>query len=101
MQTVPSTDAALLLYIGILAVTGLSLGPATARHERAERALREANEHLGAVIQSSPLAIYTLDPTSTVRAWKRAAEALYCWRAGEVVGRTLPTIAQGREELRG
>src|SRR2546425_3261481 len=53
MQTVPSTDTALLLYIGILAVTGLSLGPATARHERAERALREANEHLAAVIQSS------------------------------------------------
>src|SRR2546427_5880250 len=77
MQSVPSTDTALLLYIGILAVTGLSLGPATARHERAERALREANEHLAAVIQSSPLAIYTLDPTSTVRTWNRAAEALY------------------------
>src|SRR5438034_7557206 len=101
MQTVPSTDAALLLYIGVLAVTGLSLGPATARHERAERALREANEHLAAVIQSSPLAIYTLDPASTVRSWNRAAEALYGWRAEEVIGRPLPTIAQNMEELRG
>ncbi len=101
MQTVPSTDTALLLYIGILAVTGLSLGPATARHERAERALREANEHLAAVIQSSPLAIYTLDPTGTVRTWNRAAEALYGWRAEEVIGRPLPTIAQDMEELRG
>src|SRR5437870_6787828 len=101
MQTVPSTDTALLLYIGILAVTGLSLGPATARHERAERALREANEHLAAVIQSSPLAIYTLDPTSTVQTWNRAAEALYGWRAEEVIGRPLPTIAQDMEELRG
>src|SRR2546425_902672 len=101
MQTVPSTDTALLLYIGILAVTGLSLGPATARHERAERALREANEHLAAVIQSSPLAIYTIDPTSTVRTWNRAAEALYGWRAEEVIGRPLPTIAQDMEELRG
>ncbi len=101
MQTVPSTDTALLLYIGILAVTGLSLGPATARHERAERGLREANEHLAAVIQSSPLAIYTLDPTSTVRTWNRAAEALYGWRAEEVIGRPLPTIAQNMEELRG
>src|SRR5213079_1459255 len=76
MQTVPSTDAALLLYIGILAITGLSLGPATTRHERAERALREANEHLAAVIQSSPLAIYTLDPGSTVLTWNRARRAL-------------------------
>src|SRR5438067_4068501 len=94
MQTVPSTDTALMIYIGILAVTGLSLGPATPRHERAERALRTANEHLAAVIQSSPLAIYTLDPTSTVLTWNRAAEALYGWRAEEVIGRPLPTIGQ-------
>ncbi len=100
MQTVPSTDTALLLYIGILAITGLSLGPATARRERAERALREANEHLAAVIQSSPLAIYTLDPTSTVQTWNRAAEALYGWQAEEVIGRPLPTIAQDLEDHR-
>src|SRR3989454_7663129 len=98
MQTVPSTDTALLLYIGILAITGLSLGPATTRHERAERALREANEHLAAVIESSPLAIYTLDPTSIVRTWNRAAEALYGWRAEEVIGRLLPTISQDLED---
>ena len=98
MQTVPSTNTALLLYIGILAVTGLSLGPATPRHERAERALRTANEHLAAVIQSSPLAIYTLDPTSTVRTWNRAAEALYGWRAEEVIGRPLPTVSQDLED---
>src|SRR5256714_9867540 len=83
MQTVPSTNTALMLYIGILAITGLSLGPATARQERAERGLRGANERLAAVIQSSPLAIYTLVPTGTVRTWNRAAEALYGWRAGE------------------
>src|SRR5207244_2539866 len=98
MQTMPSTDAALLLYIGILAITGLSLGPATTRHERAERALREANEHLAAVIQSSPLAIYTLDPASTVRSCNRAAEALYGWPAEEVIGRPLPTIGQDLED---
>src|SRR2546421_6406074 len=98
METVPSTNTALMLYIGILAITGLSLGPATARHERAERGLREANERLAAVIQSSPLAIYTLDPTGTVRTWNRAAEALYGWRAEEVIGRPLPTIAQDMED---
>src|SRR3989454_1407015 len=100
MQTVPSTDTALLIYIGILAITGLSLGPATARRERAERALREANEHLPAVIQSSPLAIYTLDPTSTGQTRNRAAEALYGWQAEEVIGRPLPTVGQDREDHR-
>jgi len=98
MQTVPSTNTALLLYVGILAVTGLSLGPATPRHERAERALRTANEQLAAVIQSSPLAIYTLGPASTVLTWNRAAEALYGWRAEEVIGRPLPTIGQDVED---
>src|SRR5256886_3401512 len=98
MQTLPSTNTALLLYVGILAITGLFLGPATTRHERAERALREANERLAAVIQSSPLAIYTLDPTGSVRTWNRAAEALYGWRAAEVIGRPLPTIAQDMED---
>src|SRR5438105_14745445 len=86
MQTVPSTNTALLLYVGMLAVTGLSLGPATPRHERAQRALRTANEHLAAVIQSSPLAIYTLAPTSTVRTWTRAAAASEGWREMVVVG---------------
>src|SRR5256885_10696243 len=98
MQTVPSTTTALMLYIGILAITGLSLSPATVRHERAERALREANEHLAAVIQSSPLAIYTLDPTSTVLTWNRAAEALYGWQAEEAIGRPLATISQDLED---
>src|SRR5256886_9047470 len=92
MQTVPSTNTALLLYVGILAVTGLSLGPATPRHERAERALRTANEQLAAVIQSSPLAIYTLDPASTELTWNRAAEALDGWRAEEALGRALPPL---------
>src|SRR5437899_5729503 len=98
MQTVPSTTTALMLYVGILAITGLSLGPATARHERAERALKQANEHLAAVIQSSPLAIYTLDPASTVLTWNRAAEALYGWQAEEVIGRPLPTIGHDVED---
>jgi len=98
MQTVPSTGTALMLYVAILAITGLSLGPATTRHERAERALKQANEHLAAVIQSSPLAIYTLDPTSTVLTWNRAAEALYGWRAEEVIGRPLPTVSHDLED---
>src|SRR5438067_11531033 len=51
MQTVPSTNTALMLYIGILAITGLSLGPATARNERAERGLRAPSERPAGVMQ--------------------------------------------------
>ena len=92
MHSVPNTDLAVLLYLGVLAITGLSLSPAAARRQQAESALREANASLQAVIQSSPLAIYTLDAASTVRSWNPAAEALYGWRAEEVIGRSLPTI---------
>lgn len=98
MDSVPSTDVALLLYIGVVATTGLILSPAAARRLRAETALREAHENLQAVIHSSPLAIYTLDTTSRVRSWNPAAETLYGWRAAEVIGRELPTIGQHRED---
>jgi PAS domain S-box-containing protein len=98
MHSVPNTDLAVLLYLGVLAITGLSLSPAAARRQQAESALREANASLQAVIQSSPLAIYTLDAASTVRSWNPAAEALYGWRAEEVIGHSLPTITHDLDD---
>ena len=98
MHSVPSTDLALLLYIGVLAITGLSLSPGAVRRRRAESALREANASLQSVIQSSPLAMYTLDATGTVRSWNPAAEALYGWRAEEVIGHALPTVTHDLDD---
>ncbi|MGH7528964.1 MAG: MASE1 domain-containing protein [Gemmatimonadales bacterium] len=86
MHSVPSTDVTLLIYVGVLAITGLVLSPAVARHVKAESALREAHGHLQAVINSSPLAIYTVDAHGDVRSWNPAAETLYGWTAGEVIG---------------
>jgi len=94
MQTLPSTAVVLLLYIGVLAVTGLTLGALAAQGRRSETALRDAHEQLQAVIQSSPLAIYALDRAGNVLTWNPAAEALYGWRAAEVVGGPLPTLPQ-------
>ena len=94
MQTLPSTAVVLLLYIGVLAVTGLTLGAVAAQGRRSETALRDAHEQLQAVIQSSPLAIYALDRAGNVLTWNPAAEALYGWRAAEVVGGPLPTLPQ-------
>ena len=94
MQTLPSTAVVLLLYIGVLAVTGLTLGAVAAQGRRSETALRDAHEQLQAVIQSSPLAIYALDRAGNVLTWNPAAEALYGWRAAEVVGGSLPTLTQ-------
>src|SRR2546428_10591687 len=97
MRPCPTTNAAGTPLHGTLAFSQLALGPATARQERAERALREANEHLAAGVQSSPLAIYTLDPASTVRSRHRAAEARHGWPAEEVIGRPPPAVGHGLE----
>jgi len=93
MRTIPSTDFALLIYVGVLAITGLFMSPAIARRLNAEGALREAHDHLQAVINSSPLAIYTVDADGAVRSWNPAAETLYGWSAAEVIGSPLAMIA--------
>jgi len=107
MPTLPSTAVVLLLYIGVLAATGLALGAVAAQRTRANLAVRNASEHVRAVVQSSPLAIYTRDRAGNVLTWNPAAEALYGWRAAEVVGRpfqdddTLCALALGGEAIRG
>src|SRR5438067_1162219 len=87
-------------YLGALVVAPVLLtwlGPA-GRHIAWRTAVELSLLVGAAVIHSSPLAIYTLDPASTVLTWNRAAEALYGWRADEVIGRPLPTIAQDTED---
>jgi len=98
MQTVPDTAAALLVYVGILAGTGLILSAVAARQRRADRALQDANERLRAAFQSSPLAMYALDAAQIVRSWNPAAEAMYGWGADEVIGRPLPLLARNVED---
>jgi PAS domain S-box-containing protein len=59
---------------------------------RVETALRETNETLEALIQSSPLAITMLDPTGKVQIWNRAAEQIFGWSAQEVIGQPNPIV---------
>ena len=100
MHSVPSTDIALLMYVGVLAITGLFMSPAIARRLKAESALREAHAHLQAVIDSSPLAMYTVDADGNVRSWNPAAANLYGWSAAEVIGGPISVIAQDHASQR-
>src|SRR5213075_1115781 len=84
MHSVPSTDVTLLIYIAVLATTGLFLSPTVARRLKAESLLREAHAHLQAVINSSPLAIYTMDAEGDVRSWNPAAETHVSFRVHRV-----------------
>jgi two-component system cell cycle sensor histidine kinase/response regulator CckA len=65
---------------------------------RAEVELRAANEALQALINASPLAIYTLDRSGIVRSWNSAAERMFGWKSDEVVGSSLPTVGPDMSE---
>ncbi|MFA5205576.1 MAG: ATP-binding protein [Lentisphaeria bacterium] len=60
--------------------------------EAAERVLRQTVGSLRALINSSPLAIVSLDINGRVQSWNAAAETMFGWTAEEVVGRVLPII---------
>lgn len=66
--------------------------------KRMEQALRETNATLRLVIQTSPLAIVTLDPEANVTSWNRAAEAMFGWSEQEVLNRPLPLIPPEKRE---
>ena len=68
--------------------------------KRAEAALKESNVRLQAIIETSPLAITTLDFDGSVLAWNPAAERMFGWTADEVLGRLLPIVPEeGKEEF--
>ncbi|MBI3944492.1 MAG: PAS domain S-box protein [Armatimonadetes bacterium] len=59
--------------------------------------LRQANLTLRALIEASPLAIFTLTPEGTVVSWNAAAERMFGWPRGEVLGRYLPIVPPEKE----
>jgi PAS domain S-box-containing protein len=67
------------------------LGASLLEKEALARYLHLTNETLQAFIQSSPLAIVSLDLEGNVRSWNARAEQLFGWSAEEVVGRPLPS----------
>jgi two-component system, cell cycle sensor histidine kinase and response regulator CckA len=62
--------------------------------KRNEAALRETNAKLQAVIETSPLAVITLDLEGTVLGWNPAAERIFGWSAAEALGRRMPTVPE-------
>ncbi|MGE5645582.1 MAG: PAS domain S-box protein [Acidobacteriota bacterium] len=67
--------------------------------KRTEDELRQANQTLRAVIETSPLAIITMDLQGYVKTWNRAAEEIFGWRAVEVIGEFFPIVPPEDEEF--
>lgn len=62
--------------------------------KRFEREIRQAHDRLRAVIETSPLAICTLDAEGRVTSWNGAAQRISGWSAEEVLGQVLPVVTE-------
>jgi len=69
----------------------------TAR-KQAEEALRNSEEFQRAMIDCSPVALYTIDLDGNVLTWNASAERIFGWRAEEIMGRPLPIVPAGKQE---
>ncbi len=61
----------------------------------AQATLQETNATLQAVIQTSPLAVITLDLQGNVQGWNPAAERIFGWTAAEVLQHPIPGVPEG------
>ncbi|MCK5351571.1 PAS domain S-box protein, partial [bacterium] len=62
-----------------------------------EQALKQAHSILETVVNSSPLAITSIDRERRVKMWNPAAEKLFGWKREEIVGKVLPVIQEDRK----
>ena len=62
-----------------------------------EDELRRANHLLRVVIDTSPLAIVSMDFSGNVRSWNRAAELMFGWLEQEVLGQPFPIVPEDDE----
>ncbi|MHB1312967.1 MAG: PAS domain S-box protein [Gemmatimonadaceae bacterium] len=60
----------------------------------AAEALREAEEAERALIECSPVALYSLDFEGKVLSWNPAAQRIFGWSADEVLGQHIPIIPE-------
>ncbi len=62
--------------------------------KRAQEELVERTAFHRALIEASPLPLFSLTPDGIVEFWNRAAERLFGWSAEEAVGRLLPIVPE-------
>lgn len=61
--------------------------------------LQSLNESLNAVVQTSPLAIYTVSPQGSVTLWNPAAESVFGVVAADVVGKPSPLMSSSAQQI--
>ncbi len=64
------------------------------QHRSAEQKVHVLASRLQAIVQSSPLAILSLDPEGRVTSWNPAAERIFGWSEEEALGQRLPYVPE-------
>jgi two-component system cell cycle sensor histidine kinase/response regulator CckA len=64
----------------------------TSESRRTRKGLLETTDALESIVQSSPLALISIDLDGNIKTWNPAAEYIFGWRAEEVVGRPNPIV---------
>jgi PAS domain S-box-containing protein len=59
---------------------------------RARTQAEALTQHFSAIVESSDDAIFGFKPDGTVTSWNKAAERVYGYRAGEIIGRNLSML---------
>jgi PAS domain S-box-containing protein len=67
------------------------------QRRQSEEELRRSREHYRRLLEASPSAVALYDATLRVSEWNQAAERLYGFSKGEVIGRALPTVPREKE----
>ncbi len=66
-----------------------------------EEKLRELTDRLQAIVRASPVPIIAIDPDGMVNMWNPAAERIFGWNEGEVIGSPVPFVPDDKwEEFR-
>ena len=74
------------------------LDTAMAAFSEANRTLDAERNLKQAIIDSSPLAIYTRDLKGIVTAWNKGAEQMFGWREEDILGQPMPTVPTDKLE---
>lgn len=84
-----------------LTLAGEALRGELTQREQIERDLRESQERMATLVDAAPVAIFSMDTEGIIRAWNRAAERIFGWRAEEVLGGKNPLVpAENEPEYR-
>jgi diguanylate cyclase (GGDEF)-like protein/PAS domain S-box-containing protein len=77
------------------ALYGLGSIEDVTEYHASQETLRALNESLRAIVETSPLAIYSLTPNGLVTLWNPAAEKMFGFREAEVLGKGSPIAQYG------